>query len=275
MATHLIWPAGPASPWTGTAPWTSDCPAGSTPSRRRRSLRGLSSAAPGRTCGRCCAGRAGSGGGWRAPCSWGKSAPSQCSWWEPADGGTGYSNLPGCFALYLQDAAQRWSREDLKLTNSRMVVLLLRQWPIIRTFLRLQLTHSHCPGNNLLSQSAGNTALRIQYTSGSWLLPAVTSRDGISIRARFPHVRHTLHKTGLSSTKYRQTVKDTRPAAHVQHFHSRQDISAQCTAKAYPRTFRSLIGLFSRLSGGVVSKFGSLPAPANASMCFKTILGGR
>lgn len=81
--THLISPACPASPWRARAPWTWGCRAESTPSPHQRSLRGLAWAAHARTCGRRCADMAGWAGGWRAPCRWGRSAPSRCSWSAP------------------------------------------------------------------------------------------------------------------------------------------------------------------------------------------------
>lgn len=81
--THLISPACPASPWRVRAPWTWGCQAGSTQSRHQRSPRGSAWAARAHTCGRRCADMAGWAGGWRAPCRWGRSAPSRCSWSAP------------------------------------------------------------------------------------------------------------------------------------------------------------------------------------------------
>ena len=84
--THLISQACPASPWRGRAPWTWGCPAWSTRSRRRRSRHSSAAAALWHTCGRRCADRAGSAGGWTAPCRSGRSAPSRCFWSAPGDG---------------------------------------------------------------------------------------------------------------------------------------------------------------------------------------------
>lgn len=84
--THLISQACPVSPWTGRASWTWGCLAANTQSRHRKSRHGSASAALSHTCGRCCAGRAGWAGGWRAPYRWGRSAPSRCFWSGPGDG---------------------------------------------------------------------------------------------------------------------------------------------------------------------------------------------
>lgn len=68
------------------------------------------------------------------------------------------------------------------------------------------------------------------------LLSILKSTATITIRACLYRVSDALHKTGLSSAKYRQTVKHTIPAAHVFTFtQDEAKRSYKLHTESYPR----------------------------------------